>query len=148
MLHKKGHSKDQSSDRLYHTSGNYIVIVKALDTNIATIPAPTLTSLLAFIKAEHCFCTPILLIEMSSLVIYKAHVTILETHFKGSLKYALRLSEDTSDLFVYLIFGSLPSVALIHLRLFSLVLQLNRLDLCHSSFGHAVYKLQSKPLLR
>ena len=71
MLHKKGHSEDPSSDRLYHKSNNYIVIAKALDTNIATIPAPTLTSLLAFIKAEHCFCTPSYLLKCPPLLFIK-----------------------------------------------------------------------------
>ena len=62
-----------------------------------------------------------------------------------SLKNALRIPRDTPDPFVYLASGSLPLEALIHIRQFSLVLQLNRLGPNHSSFKHAVYILQSLP---
>ena len=60
-------------------------------------------------------------------------------------KTALCLLKYTPDPFVYQISGSLAIPALIKLRQFSLVLQLNRLGPTHSSFAHAVYILQSKP---
>ena len=102
---------------------------------------------LASIRAEHCFCTPVLLSGMPSIIIDKHHMEILETHYKGTLKSALCLPKDTPDPFVYLISGSLTLSALIHLRQFSLVLQLNRLGPNHSSFKHAVLTLQSNPPL-
>ena len=48
-------------------------------------------------------------------------------------------------LFVYLISGSLPLPALIHLRQFSLVLQLNKLGSNHSSFAHATQWAERAP---
>ena len=63
-----------------------------------------------------------------------------------SLKNAHRIPRDSPDPFVYLVSGSLPIEALIHIRQFSLVLQLNRLGPTHSSFKHAVYILESIPL--
>ena len=45
--------------------------------------------------------------------------------------------------FVYLISGTLPISALIHLRQLSLLIQLNQLGPSHSSYIHAVLTLQS-----
>ena len=73
-------------------------------------------------------------------------MSTLETHYRMSLKNALRIPRDSPDPFVYLISGSLPLEALVHIRQFSLVLQLNRLGPEHSSFKHAVFVLQSLPL--
>ena len=81
------------------------------------------TSLWAHIHAENCFCTPILLSGLSSLVINNTNMNYLETYFKGSLKKILCLPVDTPDPFVYLISGSLQISALIHLRQLSLLIQ-------------------------
>ena len=70
----------------------------------------------------------------------------LETYFKGSLKKILRLPVDTPDPFVYLISGSLPLSAHIHLRQLSLVVQLNQLGPSHTSFIHATLTLTSTPI--
>ena len=74
------------------------------------------------VHAETCFCTPILLSGLSSLVIDNTNMNYLETYFKGSLKKTLRLPKDTPDPFVYLISGTLPISALIYLRQLSLLL--------------------------
>ena len=104
------------------------------------------TSLWAHIRAEMCFCTPILLSGLSSLIINNTNMNYLETYFKGSLKKILRLPVDTPDPFVYLISGSLPLSAHIHLRQLSLVIKLNQLGPSHTSFIHATLTLTSKPI--
>ena len=93
-----------------------------------------------------CFCTPILLSGLSSLIINTTNMTYLETYFKGSIKKILRLSVDTPDPFVYLISGSLPLSAHIHLRQLSLIIQLNQLGPSHTSFIHATLILTSLPI--
>ena len=70
----------------------------------------------------------------------------LETYFKGSLKKILRLPIDTPDPFVYLVSGSLPLSAHIHLRQLSLIIQLNQLGTSHTSFIHASLILSSQPI--
>ena len=82
---------------------------------------------------------------MSLLVIDKPNMSIMDTYFKGYLKYSLQIPKDAPDPLVYLVSGTLPIPALIHLRQFSLVLQLKRLGLNHSLFVHAVNILQSQP---
>merc|ERR1711873_117933 len=97
-------------------------------------------------RAELCFCTPILLSGLSSLIINKTNMNYLETYFKGSLKKTLRLPIDTPDPFVYLVSGSLPISAHIHLRQLSLVIQLNQLGPSHTSYIHAILTLTSTPI--
>ena len=70
----------------------------------------------------------------------------METYFKGSLKKILCLPVDTPDPFVYLISGSLPISAHIHLRQLSLIIQLNQLGPSHTSFIHATLTLTSVPI--
>merc|ERR1712240_563844 len=79
-------------------------------------------------------------------IINKTNMNYLETYFKGALKKTLRLPIDTPDPFVYLISGSLPISAHIHLRQLSLMLQLNQLGPTHTSFIHASLTLYSKPI--
>ena len=73
-------------------------------------------------------------------------MNFLDTYYKGSLKKILRLPIDTPDPFVYLVSGSLPITALIHLRQLSLIIQLNQLGPSHTSFIHAALTLTSIPI--
>ena len=103
------------------------------------------TCLLALIHGEKCVCTPVLLSGMSSLIIDNNNMNLSETLFSSSLENTLHLPKDTTDPFVYIICGSLPTAALIHIRQFSFILQLGKLGPNYSYFIHLVLILQSSP---
>ena len=112
----------------------------------ASCSSTNLTNLYANIRAEMCFCTPVLLSGLPSLKINTTNMNILDNYYKGSLKKILRLPVDTPDPFVYLISGCLPISALIHLRQLALIVQLNQLGPSHTSFIHATLTLTSSPI--
>ena len=72
-------------------------------------------------------------------------MSTLETHFRMCLKNALHVPKDTPDPFPYLVTGSLSLEALLHLRQYSLICQINRLGKDHISFRNAMFIIQSHP---
>ena len=87
----------------------------------------------ASLHIHRAYCTPVLLSGLSSLVLSQAEVALVDKYLKVTLQNLQRLMDKTPECVVYFLAGSLPGVALLHLR------QLN-------SFG-MITRLSNSPLL-
>ena len=74
----------------------------------------------AGLKIERMYALPVLLSGLPSLVLLKSELDIVYRHHKDTIKRIMKLPEDTSDCAVFFIAGSLPSTAILHLRILSL----------------------------
>ena len=99
----------------------------------------------ASLKVHQLYATPVLLSGLASLVLNKAEVKILESHFKITLQNLQRLHQNTPRAAVYFLAGSFPFEAILHSRqmsLFSMICNMPDDPLYH----HAVYTLkEAKP---
>ena len=76
----------------------------------------------------HClYGVPVLLSGIAALVLTAADVNLLEGHYKDTLRNLMRLHSKTPRSVVYFLAGSLPGIALIHLRQMSLFGMITRL---------------------
>ena len=76
----------------------------------------------------HClYGIPVLLSGIAALVLTAADVNLLEGHYKETLRNIMRLHSKTPRSVVYFLAGSLPGIALIHLRQMSLFGMITRL---------------------
>ena len=79
------------------------------------------------IKVHCLYGVPVLLSGIAALVLSSSDVNLIEGHYKATLSNLMRLHAKTPRSVVYFLAGSLPGVALIHLRQMSLFGMLTRL---------------------
>ena len=82
---------------------------------------------LASIRAERIFAAPILFSGMSSLNLNKSESDILASHVKTTIEGLLKLHQKTPEPVVFLISGTMPGEAMLHLKqltLFSMICRL------------------------
>ena len=74
----------------------------------------------ANLQAHSTYCSPVLLSGMSSLVLSKVEMTIIDQYFKVTLQRLQKLRDKTPLCVVLFLGGYLPGKALLHLRILSL----------------------------
>ena len=74
----------------------------------------------AGLRVEQMYAFPKLLSGLSALVLTKFEVNLISAHYKNTLQRIMKMHERTPDSVVYLLAGSLPCTALLHLRQLSL----------------------------
>ena len=74
----------------------------------------------AILKVERLYASPVLLSGLASLVLTKSESDSLQKYHKNCIRQLMKLPERTSDCVVYFLAGSLPLIALLHLRQLSL----------------------------
>ena len=80
----------------------------------------------ACIRVEQQYALPVLLSGLAALCLSKTEIRTVSTCYKNALQRLMKLYERTPDCAVYFLAGSLPGVALLHLRQLSLFLMV-----CH-----------------
>ena len=68
------------------------------------------------LRLLNLYCTPVLLSGLAPLILTKSEVDLIERHYKDTLLRLLRLPKKTPRSVVYFLAGSLPGIALLHLR--------------------------------
>ena len=81
----------------------------------------------ACLKVHQVYCTAVLFSGLSSLLLTKPEVQIIENHFKLTLQNIQRLNKNTPRSIVYFLAGSLPGEAILHLKQLSLFSMICRL---------------------
>ena len=81
----------------------------------------------ASLRVEKVFCLSVLLSGMAGIMLTNKEEKLLDQHYKVHLQRLLKLHQATPAPVVYFLAGSLPFIALLHLRIFSLFGQLCRL---------------------
>ena len=71
---------------------------------------------LASIRAERIFATPVLFSGMAALILKKSETDILTSHVKQTLEGLLKLHKKTPAPFIYLISGTMPAEATLHIK--------------------------------
>ena len=74
----------------------------------------------ASLRAEQIYALPVLLSGLSSLVMTKSELEIASSHYKNTLRRLMKLHDRTPESVIFFLAGSLPFLALLHLRRFSL----------------------------
>ena len=82
----------------------------------------------ASIRVNQIYGLPVLMSGLGALVLNKSEKDILNQHHKITLQNLMRLPGCTPPCVVYFLAGSLPGIALLHLRLFSLFGMITRLQ--------------------
>jgi hypothetical protein len=95
----------------------------------------------ASLRVEAVYCAPRLYSGLATLLLSRAEVSALHSHQKRTVEQLQRLYPRTPAPAVYLLSGSLPAPALLHLRQFGLLLMIARLGPDHILHRHGVYLL-------
>ena len=74
----------------------------------------------ACLRAEQIYALPVLLSGLSSLVMTKSELDIASSHYKNTLRRLMKLHDRTPQSVIFFLAGSLPFLALLHLRQLSL----------------------------
>ena len=82
----------------------------------------------ANLKIEAIYCLPVLLSGLSTLVLNKAELNLIDKLRKNTLARLMKLPPSVPDTAVYFLAGSLPTTAFLHLRQLSLFLMICHLD--------------------
>ena len=83
--------------------------------------------LIASLRVEKMYGVPVLMSGTASLVLKQSEINILNQHYKNTLQNLLKLHDKSSDAVVYFLAGSLPAVALLHIKQLSLFMMIARL---------------------
>ena len=81
----------------------------------------------AAIKVEKLYACPVLMSGLASLRLSQTEITSIDNHYKTTLEGLLKLHPKTPSTFVFFISGSLPAIAILHLRQLSLFSMICRL---------------------
>ena len=81
---------------------------------------------LSSLRAEKTFCSPVLFSGVAALILSRTEKDSLVSYVKTTTQNLLKLHPKTPEAFVFLISGSLPGEAILHLRQLSLFLMV-----CH-----------------
>ena len=98
----------------------------------------------ASLRVHQLHATPVLLLGLATLVLSKAEMKVLSTHYKVTVQRLQRLHQNTPRAVVFFLAGCLPGEAMLHSRqlgLFSMVCHLPK-DPLHT---HGKYILTSAP---
>ena len=88
-------------------------------------------------RAEKTFCLPVLFSGIGALILTKPEKDILSFYVKSTTENLLKLHPKTPEPFIFLISGSLPAEATLHMRQLSLFLMICRLpDNILNSIAH------------
>ena len=79
------------------------------------------------IKIERMYAVPVLLSGLAALVLSKKEVDMIDHHFMETIRQLLRLHKNTPRCAVFFLAGTLPGIALLHLRQLSLFNMICRL---------------------
>ena len=82
---------------------------------------------IASLRVESLYGVPVLMSGIASLVLKQSEVNILNQHYKTTLQNLLKLHDRTPDPVVFFLAGSLPAVAILHLKQLSLFSMITRL---------------------
>ena len=82
---------------------------------------------LSSLRAEKTFCLPVLFSGIGALILTKPEKDILSFYVKSTTENLLKLHPKTPEPFIFLISGSLPAEATLHMRQLSLFLMICRL---------------------
>ena len=80
------------------------------------------------LKVHQLYGTPVLLSGIAPLMLSAQDLTLVEKHYCGILRCLLRLPNKTPRSVVYFLAGSLPGVALVHMRQLSIFGMITRLQ--------------------
>ena len=80
------------------------------------------------LKIERLYATPVLFSGLGALILTGKETESIENHYRESLRQLLRLHKGTPRCVIYFLAGSLPGVALLHLRQLSLFGMITRLS--------------------
>ena len=71
---------------------------------------------LASLRAEKIFGTPVLFSGLASLILKQSEVDIISYHVKQTTQDLLKLHQNTPDVFIFMMAGTLPGEAILHLK--------------------------------
>ena len=99
----------------------------------------------ASLRVLKLYGDPVLFSGLGSLVLKKQEVLIVDTHHKNYITAIQKLYKGTPRSFVYLVGGSLPGEAIVHLRQLTLFGMIARLSDKDPLKSHALYMLTELP---
>ena len=82
----------------------------------------------ACLRVEQLYALPVLLSGLAALVLTKQESDIISACYKNTLQRLMKLHDRTPDCVVFLLAGSLPATALLHLRQLSLLIMISHLE--------------------
>ena len=82
----------------------------------------------ASLRVQRIYGLPVLMSGLGTLVLNKPEKDIINQHYKVTLENLMRLHKSTPECVVYFLSGSLPGIALLHLRQLSLLGMVTRLQ--------------------
>ena len=100
----------------------------------------------ASLRILRLYAEPVLLSGLAALVLNKGQLATLAHHHKLTTQRLLKLHSNTPRAAVYLIGGSLPLDAILHLRVLSLLGMISRLSPSHILVGRALAVLTNPSL--
>ena len=71
---------------------------------------------LASLRAEKIFGTHVLFSGLASLILKQSEVDIISYHVKQTTQNLLKLHQNTPDVFIFMMAGTLPGAAILHLK--------------------------------
>ena len=80
----------------------------------------------ASLKVHDLYGTPKLFSGLATLVLSKSEVSVIDSHYQGTIMNLQRLHEKTPRSFVFLLAGCLPGEAILHLKQLTLFMMV-----CH-----------------
>lgn len=86
------------------------------------------------VRVEKLYATPVLLSGLGSLILSSKEINMIEHHYRETLRQLLRLHKGSPRTVIYFLAGSLPGIALVHLRqlnLFGMISRLTSTNLLH-----------------
>ena len=101
----------------------------------------------ACLRLERLYGCPVLLSGISSLVLTKAEFSVLHNHYKKNLEKIMKLHQSSPESVVMFLAGSLPLMALIHLRMLGLLNMIAHLGPRNILYQHGIrIPLSPKPV--
>ena len=79
------------------------------------------------LKVVQLYATPVLFSGLGALILSSKEAESVETHYRETLRQILRLQKGTPRCVIYFMAGSLPGIALLHLRQLSILGMISRL---------------------
>ena len=89
------------------------------------------------IRVNNIYGTPVLLSGIAALVLTTKEIDIIDSHFQETIRQLLRLHRNTPRCVLFFLAGTLPGVALIHMRQLNLFGMISRLGSNSLLYQHA-----------
>ena len=100
------------------------------------------TSPLASLRAERIFGSPVLFSGLATLILKKTEVAIVAHHVKETIQNLLKLHQNTPDAFIFMVSGSFPGEATLHLKQLTLFGMISLLP------DNILYRIAKEKLLK